>query len=148
MNARLLKQSTRFRTRRPSLGDDDRPGIEAVRVLESDAVILVRMLQAMPSWWSSRPFSVHVETIRAQLAPINSVEALGSSRSRESHARPGSTCASRASADRLADCPVEIAYAIRWIELTSGACPSWTDLVGDPIEHRVPGMSEVLAAAV
>ncbi|HEX8938635.1 MAG TPA: hypothetical protein VF763_00610 [Candidatus Limnocylindrales bacterium] len=105
------------------------PPDDGLEGLEGQAASLVRLLAVQPPTWADDGFRASVETVRAQLAPICSVETLDSSRSRESHARPGSACASRSAHDRLVHCPVEVAYAVRWLELRRKVrCPPWPEM--------------------
>jgi len=63
--------------------------------------------------WRTRGFAHCVDGVRAALSPIGSRRALAESYARE---------ASRNE-------PVEMAYALRWLELTRGsALPAWTSL--------------------
>ncbi len=83
-----------------------------------------------PPSWSGARFAARVEAVRSQLGPIHSAETLDSSHSRESHASAGSACAGRSARDRLVHCPVEVAYALRWLELTDQRpCPPWPELL-------------------
>jgi hypothetical protein len=106
------------------------PAATPAQRLRSEAD-LVEWLMAYPSrWpvrWSAPAFRREVETVLRHLSPIGSVPLLLSSFEREGgrHAWPGAAAgltAGPAAGWRLtaANSPVAMAYALRWIELTSG----------------------------
>jgi hypothetical protein len=104
------------------------PGETVAQRLRLDAT-LVEWLMAYPSRWPDRwaapEFRRQVDLVRRHLEPIRSLPLLFSSFEREGMrtAWPSSTPPeNRATGGGLAVArsPVKVAYAIRWIELTSG----------------------------
>jgi hypothetical protein len=82
---------------------------------------------ARPERWSLASFAREVELVRLHLGPLRSRTMLAASFGRESH-HPGLLAGGRAGlAERsLGASAVEVAYAIRWLELGDGrARPTW-----------------------
>ncbi|MBA3235428.1 MAG: hypothetical protein H0T59_05470 [Chloroflexi bacterium] len=98
----------------------------ALVAFEYRRAILDRSYDA--SRWGAMAFVRAVGRARADLLPIRTRQALAASFSRESihQARDGSTVDPDPMADQMSG-PVEIAYAIRWLELGDGIARSpWT----------------------
>jgi hypothetical protein len=73
----------------------------------------------VPPWWVAPPFVARVEVIRAQLRPIRSVASLLASYGREAgRLRPEARATGGPDEGRNA--PLELAYALRLIELETG----------------------------
>lgn len=102
------------------------------RALALDAIRLRRGLRdphRQPRVWADPSFALEVERIRSHLAPLVTRRTLTSSFGREAFQTldrdpPGTNPLG----------PIRAAYAIRWLELGSGArLPGWTRLLGaDP----------------
>ena len=77
----------------------------------------------VPAAWSSGPFVARVEVARRHLAPVTDVAVLAASFGREA--------SNRATAGRTASIgpgAVRVAYAIRWLEISTGLCmPPWPE---------------------
>ena len=78
-------------------------------------------------------FRLEVEVIRRQLAPVRSRLALASSYGREAGHR---VIAGAPSTPDRAVTPLQVAYAMRWLELaTPGPVPvTWSDLLDSPLD--------------
>lgn len=78
-------------------------------------------------------FRLEVEVIRRQLAPVSSRSQLASSYGREAGQR--ATVAGPSIPDRAVT-PLQVAYALRWLELATPdpASVSWADLLDGPLE--------------
>jgi hypothetical protein len=78
-------------------------------------------------------FRLEVEVIRHQLAPVRSRLALASSYGREAGHR--AIAGAPSSSDRAVT-PLQVAYAMRWLELaTPGPVPvTWSDLLDSPLD--------------
>jgi hypothetical protein len=101
--------------------------------LAAEALRLRRRLAdpaALPAAWSERAFVREVALIRAHLAPIRSRAGLAASFSREAfHALPADGIGDAAGA-------VQVAYALRWLELGSGRM--WASLPPAVVEGLAP----------
>jgi hypothetical protein len=97
------------------------------QALALDAVRLSRLLPVRsrhPARWTAPSFRREVDLVRAHLTPIRTRASLAASFGREAfHGRPP------AGTDRaLAESPVRVAYAIRWLELSDGSeRPGWRE---------------------
>ncbi len=78
-------------------------------------------------------FRLEVEVIRRQLAPVSSRSQLASSYGREAGCR--AIAAGPSTPDRGVT-PLQVAYALRWLELATPdpASVSWADLLDGPLE--------------
>lgn len=98
------------------------------RALALDAFRLRRGLDDMrrrPARWQDAAFAREVVLIRCHLAPLRNRRSLTASFGREAFQAPDPD---RAAPGPLG--PIRAAYAIRWLELGSGASlPPWTRLV-------------------
>ena len=97
------------------------------RALALDALRLRRGLRdplRRPEPWGDAAFAREVELIRCHLAPLRNRRSLTASFGREAFQ---SLEFERPTAPQLG--PIRTAYAIRWLELGSGAClPAWNSL--------------------
>jgi hypothetical protein len=113
--------------------------VDPARRLRSGAWLLQRSWRrphGLPAGWRSERFAAGVDSVRHQLAPIRTLASLADSYARESLHRSGpvlpATVEPRpgcAAPWRLADSSLEVAYAMRWIELDRGrALHDWRTL--------------------
>ncbi len=115
-------------------------------LLRGHARLVERVLAGavpVPQRWVTPLFVAQAETIRLQLRPIRSVGTLVASYGREAWLRGRHGTQPPGRADRL-DAPLELAYAIRLLELDTGATLApWTRLVRMAAEarHRGPAGS-------
>ena len=82
--------------------------------------------------WAEAAFQRRVEVFRRQLAPVCSRSALAASYGREAGHRPMD---GRSRAGRSVT-PLQVAYALRWMELARPAPASvtWADLLDGPLD--------------
>ena len=98
-------------------------GSELARVLAGHAIA--------PARWRTPSFGRKVAEVVAHLGPIRSRRMLAASYARE--ARHGATGLRLDPERALATSPVEVAYALRWLELDDRVGPiAWPS--GDPVE--------------
>lgn len=123
--------------------------IEALAILRQ-----ARRPDAHPDRWTAHPFVREVELIRLHLRPIRSRVVLAASFGREAfHGVP--VLAFESSQERGARRsqgagPVQVAYALRWLELGDGSDrPAWPVWLAspDPIPGRSPATTRSPAAA-
>jgi len=92
------------------------------RALALDALLFLRQVRgtaAADATWSDPAFGRSVESVRRQLEPIRSRDALAASFEREAaHVRQPILAPDGAGAGPLT--PLRLAYAIRWLELGAG----------------------------
>ena len=109
------------------------PAREPSEALRVHADLLRRGLErpgGRPARWTAPAFEREVELVRAHLRPIRTVEMLAASYGRESFQSPEGDRPIGA-ASLLARNAVEVAYAIRRLELDSGQLlPPWPTLLG------------------
>jgi hypothetical protein len=95
---------------------------------------LLRMLRDHPrgaGLWGEPAFALEVEAVRGQLAPVSTRHSLASSYGRE--ARRALTDKRLATWEPARIHPVDVAYAIRWLELGDGAPrPPWSAFCAAP----------------
>jgi len=97
------------------------------RALALDALRLRRGLRAVgrrPAGWADAVFGREVELVRCHLAPLRNRRSLTASFSREAFQTLNFDSSRSGPLG-----PIRAAYAIRWLELGSGAClPTWATL--------------------
>ena len=118
-----LAASRRHRLRRAAACSDE----PTASVLALRAAELLRAVEtgAVAPGWRRPGFGSAVDEIRAQLGPIRRREALAASFAREAARRLADPAAAAA--------PLDLAYAVRWLELhPAGPRPiaAWTDWLG------------------
>ena len=116
---------------------DDRPvrtgrGRRRQRRLASSARSITRTLlrppARLPRDWAVDAFGQHVDLVRTQLAPVPTLRALADSYRREASVATSETASSKR---RSSPSAVDVAYAIRWLELEHRTrMPAWLDLAG------------------
>ncbi len=108
-------------------------------VLRSRARVVERILTGaapVPPPWVAPPFVARVELIRSQLRPIRSVAMLLASYDREA-GRMSAQARAMGGRDAGLDTPLELAYALRLIELETGMDQApWTMSVRRAAESR------------
>jgi hypothetical protein len=118
----------------PRLPVEDAPPLDPARSLALRARVLERLIaepHRRPDRWAVPGFGQEVDLVRIHLTPVRSRAVLVASFGRESHhvVRPAERRVGLA-ARSLAASPVEVAYAIRWLELTDGSGrPGWGALL-------------------
>jgi hypothetical protein len=96
----------------------DASGPALRRALALDALAVVRLLRDRPrdaGLWGEPAFAREVDTVRRQLAPIESRRALMSSFAREAFRT--ASLAGQAARPGPQLTPVRLAYVVRWLEL-------------------------------
>lgn len=111
--------------RRPTAAPAQLP--EETLALHAAAVVRFLAGPHRPERWGMPGFAREVDRVRRQLAPILSREMLAASYARESLHMPG---VARGGVGplrpTLAGSALEVAYAVRWLELADGAArPDW-----------------------
>jgi hypothetical protein len=120
--------------------------IEALAILR-----LARRHDAHPDRWTAHPFVREVELIRLHLRPIRSRAVLAASFGREAfHGVPVLAFESPPERDARRSQgagPVQVAYALRWLELGDGIDrPAWPAWLASP--DPIPGRSTAAPSAV
>ena len=108
-------------------------------VLRNRALAVERILTGaapVPPRWVAPPFVARVELIRSHLRPIRSVDMLLASYGREAWLMSAHGRSTAGPGERL-DAPLELAYALRLIELETGIDRMpWTTTVRQLAESR------------
>ena len=113
-------------------------------VLEDRAHLVERILEGaapVPPRWVAPAYVARVELIRSQLRPIRSVDMLLASYGREARLTSADGYRGDSHAEHL-DVPLELAYALRLIELETGIEQKpWTTMVRRAAESRYESRS-------
>jgi hypothetical protein len=89
---------------------------------------LVGAPERFPRDWAAERFARNVDLVRMQLAPVPTLTALADSYRREASVAMGDLAGAHA---RRAPTAVDVAYAIRWLELEHRTrMPAWAHLAG------------------
>jgi hypothetical protein len=103
-----------------------------MRILAEDAARVLETARAddAPAW-STPAFATRVQAARRQLAPIRGTPSLVDSFRREAAHIAGGEAAGAAGPTGPAWQALQAAYAIRWVELSTGvALPAWEACTG------------------
>jgi hypothetical protein len=90
--------------------------------------------------WGDAAFRRQVDAIRVQLGPVRSRVALASAYGREAARQRVESLPATVDGRRVATCdretPLQIAYALRWLELADPASDAvvWADLLDGPLD--------------